>query len=111
MSEVFAAALADIAYDPMLIALGVLCVFLAGALAGAAARDAIRRSCLPADDAGDTHADLPDTRTASAAVMEREVQELLRRANKPAPTSRPRLRAISGAPLKPSYDGRDKSPH
>lgn len=105
MSEVFTGALADLALDPTLIMLGAFCVFLVGAAAGFAARDALRRQHLAHDDAGDTHAQLPDSRTANSAVLERDVQELLRRANKPTPAPRPRLRAVSGPPLKPSYDG------
>jgi hypothetical protein len=104
MSEVFTGALAGLSADPTLLLIGGLCVFLAGALSGAMAREAFRSLGGHDADAGDTHAHLPDTRTASSAVIERDVEKLLRHANHPTP--RPRLRAVSSPPLKPSYDGR-----
>jgi hypothetical protein len=79
-----------------------LCIGIAGALAGFAARDAARRRA-GEEEAGDTHAHLPPLermRTADRDRIERESARLMEQA-----IERQR-RKVRAGPLKPSYDAR-----
>jgi hypothetical protein len=94
----FCAMLADAAQQPVFIVICGLFVFIAGLGLGLAMR---RHDDRRADDAGDTHTawnlhrlDIPARPAALAAPK----------------AARPRLRAIGGATLKPSYDGRKAPP-
>jgi hypothetical protein len=91
----FTAMMADLAGQPVILLLCALCGFAAGAWAGLLARDDHRYDDYPDSSAGDTHANWPQI-PAHAPPLN--------------PTSRPRVRAIGAAALKPSYDGSKEPP-